>query len=164
MRPFVDATALVVELIIYNRFVDRDMLMRYHKGLGVGHIYRPLEVDDKLLTCESRVPGSLVLPFFADPIIGAELMARDAPSNGEEQLEDAENAEGQRIAGGERGKENEKGEDEGVDGGEGEEEEEEGDDLGADNTSDDDSESSVDLEFNSMYGDPFDLDYVDYED
>lgn len=158
-----NVAALGIELITHNRFVDRDMLMRYHKGLGVGHIYRPLEVDDKLLTCESRVPGSVVVPFFADSVLDAELLVRHGPSNGEEPLGDAENAGGQMSAGGERGKENEKGEDGGDDSGEGEEEEEGDSDLGAESMGND-SESSVDLEFDDMYGDPFDLDYVDYED
>lgn len=30
-----------------NRFVDRDMLMRYHIGLGVGHTYFPFQSSDQ---------------------------------------------------------------------------------------------------------------------
>jgi len=33
-----------------NRFVDRDMLMRYHIGLGVGHTYAQFQSSDQPTT------------------------------------------------------------------------------------------------------------------
>lgn len=39
----------IIVLIKFDRFVDRDMIMRYYKGLGIGHIYTRLEPDDALL-------------------------------------------------------------------------------------------------------------------
>jgi hypothetical protein len=33
-----------------NRFVDRDMLMRYHLGLGVGHTYAPFQSPNQPTT------------------------------------------------------------------------------------------------------------------
>jgi hypothetical protein len=33
-----------------SRFVDRDMLMRYHIGLGVGHMYAPFQSPDQPTT------------------------------------------------------------------------------------------------------------------
>lgn len=42
-------------LTIGNRFVDRDMLMRYHWGLGVGHIHsHGLVSAPYTLTCNNR--------------------------------------------------------------------------------------------------------------
>ena len=42
-------------LIIVQRFVDRDMLMRYHWGLGVGHTYSHVR-DRSELNGESITP------------------------------------------------------------------------------------------------------------
>lgn len=30
---------MIISYLFFHRFVDRDMVMRYHWGLGVGHIY-----------------------------------------------------------------------------------------------------------------------------
>lgn len=172
-----DVAAPVIKLILHRRFVDRDMLMRYHKGLGVGHVYRSLKVDDELLMREGRLSGNQVLPFFAEPVVDVELFGISAPYDGQESPGDTENPEGQASARGKKGKENGRGEgekdgdekdedenDEGEKDGDENDEKDEKNEWEGDLDSDVDSEPSIDLEFDDMYGDPFDLDYIDYED
>lgn len=38
---------------IIHRFVDRDMLMRYHLGLGVGHTYLPRDFEPVRISTEN---------------------------------------------------------------------------------------------------------------
>ena len=45
--------------IILSRFVDRDMLMRYHWGLGIGHSYSHMAVSPDSRSCSTlRQPCS----------------------------------------------------------------------------------------------------------
>jgi hypothetical protein len=48
-----------------DRFVDRDMVMRYHWGLGVGHIYSHGHHDQPIASGNSsKEDGTIVRPEF----------------------------------------------------------------------------------------------------
>ncbi|KAG6905501.1 hypothetical protein DXG01_002331, partial [Tephrocybe rancida] len=61
-----------------NKFVDRDMLMRFHWGLGVGHVYG--HTRSELGDSQSSGDGaaSTTSPFLSDPLPQAQTLDNDS--------------------------------------------------------------------------------------
>ena len=59
---------------ISSRFVDRDMLMRYHWGLGIGHMYshNPSTNSERFCTSQCSQPSRHVTQDYTDERNGSE--------------------------------------------------------------------------------------------
>lgn len=134
-----------------HRFVDRDMVMRYHKGLGVGHVYTHLKPDDNILLSDD---ATTTHPTHHLHVVIDEYPSNDtnlprdplpAPNNDDIQISNTD-----------------------TDPGDGNSDGPESDDDEADNndsslSSEECSDDDLGLEYDDMhgYGDPLDLDYED---
>lgn len=150
------------------RFVDRDMVMRHHKGLGVGHVYTRLKPDDDILLSDDATTTHpthhlLVDEYPLDNIVG------QCHSPNDEDLQDLRqqatnttgpssslglSAMGYSVVDTDLGDDNSDGTESDVDRGENNK----SDRPESEESSDDD----LDIELDDMYhGDLLDLDYED---
>lgn len=129
------------------RFVDRDMVMRHHKGLGVGHIYTCLKPDDNILLSDDATT--------THPTHHLHIVVYEHPSSNTNPLPTSIH-EDIRVfnADTDLGDDNSEGLQSDDDGGE---------NLDLSLSSEESSDDDLDLEYNDMhgYGDPLDLDYED---